>query len=126
MSWSWIPAHLAIAWHNRLITDYGGAPGLRDVGLLESALDRPKNLHAYHPDATLEQLAALYGVALAKAHAFTDGNKRIAFAVMVSFLKAHGAPLDTTEADATATMLKVAASEMNEDELASWIEKNIV
>jgi death on curing protein len=124
MSWAWVPPHLAIAWHERLIEQFGGAPGLRDFGLLESALDRPKNLVAYNPEATLEQLAALYGVGVAKAHAFVDGNKRIAFAVMVAFLKVHGQMLDTTEADATSTMLDVARSTISENELQVWLLEN--
>ncbi len=121
MTWAWVPPHLAIAWHERLIQEFGGAPGVRDIGLLEGALDRPKNLLAYKPDASLDELAALYGVGIAKAHAFIDGNKRIAFAVMVAFLRAHGQMLDATEADATATMLDVASSAMNDVVLAAWL-----
>lgn len=121
MSWVWVRPHLAIAWHARLIERFGGASGLRDSGLLEGALDRPKNLVAYNPDVTLRELAALYGVAVAKAHAFTDGNKRIAFAVMVAFLRAHGQALDSSEAEATATMLDVASSAIDETELTAWL-----
>lgn len=121
MVYNWVPPHLAIAWHKRLIQQFGGAPGLRDAGLLESALDRPKNLAAYDEHATLEALAALYGTGIAKAHAFTDGNKRIAFAVMVAFLKAHRQSLDCTEADATRNMLDVASSAMDEQTLRSWL-----
>jgi death-on-curing protein len=121
VTWKFVPAHLAVAWHERLIEAFGGAPGLRDLGLLESALDRPKNLAAYDPDATLYRLAALYGVGLAKAHAFVDGNKRIAFAVMVAFLKAHGQSLDTSEADAAAVMVAVASSGLDEDGLHVWL-----
>jgi len=120
---AWVPPHLAIAWHERLLERFGGAPGIRDYGLLESALDRPKNLLAYNPDVTLEDLAALYGVGIAKAHAFVDGNKRIAFAVMVSFLKAHGRGLDTSEAAATAVMLDVASGAMKEEGLKGWLVK---
>jgi len=123
MTWTWVPPHLVITWHNRLIEQFGGAPGLRDAGLLEGALARPKNLAAYEPNVTREQLAALYGVGVAKAHAFIDGNKRIAFAVMVSFLKAHGATLDATEAEATEIMLDVASSAMNETALEIWLRK---
>jgi death-on-curing protein len=121
MTLAWVPPHLAIAWHERLLKEFGGAAGVRDFGLLESALDRTKNLLAYKPEATLEELAALYGVGVAKAHAFIDGNKRIAFAVMLAFLKAHGQTLDATEADATATMLAVASSAMNDVALATWL-----
>jgi death-on-curing protein len=103
---------------------FGGAPGIRDTGLLEGALDRPRNLVAYETDITVERLAALYGVGVAKAHAFLDGNKRIAFAVMASFLKAHGRHLDATEAEATRVMLDVAAGTTGETELAEWLAKH--
>jgi len=121
VNWQFVPAHLAIRWHERLIETFGGAPGIRDLGLLESALDRPKNLAAYDPGVTLDRLAALYGVGLAKAHAFTDGNKRIAFAVMVVFLKAHEQSLDTSEAEAAETMIAVASSALDEDGLRAWL-----
>ncbi|MEA2755356.1 MAG: death on curing protein [Aliidongia sp.] len=121
MSWIWIPSRLAIAWHLRLIEQFGGAAGIRDLALLESALDRPRNLAVYDPIAGAERLAALYGVGVAKAHAFVDGNKRIAFAIMVSFLKAHGLTLDTSEAEATAIMVAVAAGTVTEEMLARWL-----
>ena len=120
-AWNWVAVHLAVAWHARLLERYGGAPGVRDIGLLEGALDRPKNLVAYKPAATVEQLAALYGVGVAKAHAFVDGNKRIAFAIMVSFLRAHGRSLDVSEAEATDTMMDVAASSIDEHKLEQWL-----
>ena len=119
--WRWLPSHLVIRWHNRLIELFGGASGLRDAGLLESALTRPQNLVLYGGDVTTDRLAAQYGVGVAKAHAFVDGNKRIAFAVMVAFLKAHGRHLDATEAEATRIMLDVAASIADEAELERWI-----
>ncbi|MBX9635425.1 MAG: type II toxin-antitoxin system death-on-curing family toxin [Magnetospirillum sp.] len=119
--WTWIPPHLAVSWHARLVEAFGGAPGVRDMGLLEGALARPQNLVAYEEVVTTERLAALYGVGVAKAHAFLDGNKRIAFAVMVAFLKAHGRHLDATEAEATQVMLDVAASTIGEAELEHWI-----
>lgn len=119
--WTWIPPHLAVSWHARLVEVFGGAPGVRDMGLLEGALARPQNLVAYGEVVTTERLAALYGVGVAKAHAFLDGNKRIAFAVMVTFLKAHGRHLDATEAEATRVMLDVAASTIGEAELEQWI-----
>jgi death-on-curing protein len=94
---------------------------MRDAGLLEGALGRPRNHAAYEPSAALESLAALYGVGVAKAHAFVDGNKRIAFAVMVAFLRAHGRSLDATEAEATAMMLGVASSKIDEQALEQWL-----
>jgi len=120
-AWNWVPAHLAVAWHARLLERFGGAPGVRDIGLLEGALDRPKNRVAYEPAATVKQLAALYGVGVAKAHAFVDGNKRIAFAIMIAFLKAHGRSLDVSEAEATTTMIEVAASSIDEHKLEGWL-----
>jgi death-on-curing protein len=120
-AWRWISPHLAQSWHARLIERFGGASGIRDIGLLESALARPPNLVAYGEVVTTEKLAALYGVGVAKAHAFVDGNKRIAFAVMVSFLKAHGRNLDATEEEAANIMSQVAASEMTEQEIEHWL-----
>ena len=119
--WRWISVHLAVNWHARLIERFGGLAGVRDMGLLESALARPANLVAYGENVTAEKLGALYGVGVAKAHAFIDGNKRIAFAVMIAFLRAHGRTLDATEAEATEIMLKVAASEMDEGQLERWL-----
>ena len=121
VTWKWVPPHLAIAWHGRLIERFGGPGGIRDLGLLEGALDRPRNLAAYDPDATTEQLGALYGVGVAKAHAFVDGNKRIAFAVMLAFLKAHGRRLDVSEAEATSIMLDVASGAVTEQALEQWL-----
>lgn len=85
--WTWIPPHLAVNWQARLVERFGGMPGVRDIGLLEGALARPHHLVADGELVTTERLAALYGVGVSKAHAFIDGNKRIAFAVMVAFLK---------------------------------------
>jgi death-on-curing protein len=122
--WRWIPPHLAVSWHARVVERFGGLPGLRDMALLEGALARPPNRVAYGEAVTTESLAALYGVGVAKAHAFVDGNKRIAFAVMVAFLKAHGRRLDATEAEATRIMLDVAAGTAGEAELEAWIVAN--
>ena len=120
-TWRWVSVHLAVNWHARLIERFGGLGGIRDVGLLEGALARPANLVAYGEGVTVEKLGALYGVGVAKAHAFIDGNKRIAFAVMVAFLKAHRRVLDATETEATDIMLKVAAGEIGEEELEGWL-----
>ena len=92
------------------------------MGLLESALARPTNLLAYGESVSIEKLAALYGVGLAKSHAFIDGNKRIAFAVMVAFLKAHGRPLDATETDAADFMRNIADGTYSEYDLEQWLK----
>lgn len=119
--WGWVPVHLAISWHSRLIELHGGAPGILDQGRLDSALARPRNLVGYEAGVSATRLAALYGFGVAKAHAFVDGNKRIAFAVMVAFLKAHGYRLDATEGEATDIMVKVAAGDIGEAELETWL-----
>lgn len=123
-----MPAHLVIRWQARLIERFGGAPGIRDMALLEGALMRPVNYLNYADavDVSAEDLAARYGVGLAKSHVFIDGNKRIAFAVMVSFLKAHGRRLDATEQAATATMLDVATGMIDEAALAAWLRAHTV
>lgn len=119
--WHWISPRLAVAWHGRLVREFGGASGVRDITLLEGALAPPQNLVIYGETVSTEKLAALYGVGVAKAHAFVDGNKRIAFAVMVAFLKAHGRHLDAAESDATDIMLAVAAGRIGVDQLEQWI-----
>jgi len=121
IAWRWISVHLAVNWHARLVERFGGLAGMRDIALLESALARPANLVAYGDEVTVEKLGALYGIGIAKAYAFIDGNKRIAFAVMVAFLKAHGRMLDATEAEATEIMLKLAGSEMDDCDLDRWL-----
>jgi len=124
VAWRWVSVHLAVHWHARLVERFGGLAGVRHIGLLERALARPANLVACGDDVTVEKPGALYGVGIAKTRAFVDGNKRIAFAVMVAFLKAHGRTLDTTEAEATEVMLRVAASEMDEIQLERWLARH--
>lgn len=121
-----VPLHLVLAWQRRLIELHGGAHGVRDRSLVEGALDRPRNLAAYEPDAPIERLAALYGVGLAKSHGFVDGNKRIAFAAMVAFLRANGATLDAAQSEATSAMVAVAAGRMDADALAEWIRPRLL
>ncbi len=120
----WVPKHLVIGWHAELLKRYGGAPGLRDEGLLESALDRPRTMFGYEPEASLTRLAAASGFALAKNHPFIDGNKRVAFAVTVSFLRANGLMLDAAEAEATQVFLALAASTLSEAELQAWLDRH--
>ena len=110
--------------HEESIAEFGGARGLRDDGLLESALARPMNLHAYQPNTSLDALAAAYGYGIAKNHAFVDGNKRVAFLVVGVFLALNGHSLAADQADAVETILALAAGELDEAELASWIAKN--
>ena len=125
MSWRFIDRRALLLLHDESLAEHGGAPGLRDEGLLESALARPLNLLAYgEPDVAA--LAAAYGVGLAKNHAFVDGNKRAAFLAVGLFLALNGQRLATTQADATLTMLAVASSDMSEDAFAAWIRSHLL
>jgi death-on-curing protein len=120
MTWRWVDRRALELLHGESLAEHGGAEGLRDEGLLESALARPLNLAVYgRPDAF--ELAASYGVALAKNHPFIDGNKRAAFLAIGLFLALNGLRLTATQADATLTMLAVAAGQMDEAALAAWL-----
>lgn len=120
MNWRWIDRRLLVTLHDESLAEHGGASGLRDAGLLESALARPLNLVAYG-DPDVADLAAAYAVGLAKNHAFVDGNKRAAFIAVGLFLRLNGHRLTASQADATVTMLGVAAGEINEPDLAQWL-----
>ena len=118
--WKWINRQVLLLLHEESLAEHGGASGLRDEGLLDSALARPLNLSMYaEPD--LADLAASYGVGLAKNHAFVDGNKRAAFLAVGLFLALNGYRLHATQADATLTMLSVAAGDIDEIAFAEWI-----
>jgi death on curing protein len=103
----------------------GGAPGLRDEGLFESALARPQNLPAYEDVHDLARLAASYAFGLAKNHAFVDGNKRIAFIAAGTFLRINGHRLVADQPEAALIMFSVAAGSFSEIELADWIRKHM-
>ena len=111
--------------HDLSIAEHGGAAGLRDEGLFESALGRPQNLFAYEDNIDLARLAASYAFGLAKNHAFVDGNKRIAFIAAATFLKLNGQQLVADQAQATLIMLSVASGALSEEELASWIRQHL-
>ena len=125
MSWRWIDKRLLLILHDESLAEHGGAGGLRDEGLLDSALARPLNLLVYGEPDTAD-LAAAYGVGLAKNHAFVDGNKRAAFLAVGLFLALNGYRLNAAQADATLTVLPVAAGEMDEPAFARWIRANCV
>lgn len=122
--WKWINRQVLLLLHEESLAEHGGASGLRDEGLLESALARPLNLTLYaEPDVA--DLAAAYGVGLAKNHAFVDGNKRAAFLSVGLFLALNGYRLAATQADATLTMLSVASGELLEVEFSNWIRTKL-
>ena|SRR5262245_23806932 len=119
----WLTYAQVIAMHSRQLRRFGGAPGLRDDGLLRSALEWPPNKWHYE-QADLVALAAAYAFGLAKNHAFVDGNKRIAFMTMVVFLRRNGVHFAPDQAHATAIMISLAAGEVSEESLARWIRDN--
>ena len=123
--WRWIDKAALLALHDESLAEHGGATGIRDEGLLDSALARPLNLAAYGEPA-LADLAACYGVGVAKNHAFVDGNKRAAFLSVGLFLAINGYRLVATQADATLGMLAVAAGEVDEAPFADWIRQHTV
>ncbi|MGZ8258853.1 MAG: type II toxin-antitoxin system death-on-curing family toxin [Methylotenera sp.] len=121
--WKWINKRFLVTLHDESLTLHGGASGVRDEGLLDSALNRAVNLVMYgEPD--IAQLAAAYGLGLAKNHAFIDGNKRVAFLSVGLFLGLNGYKLKATQVDATLTMQAVASGDMDEDTFATWIRNN--
>ena len=118
--WNWVDKRALLLLHDESLAEHGGLPGLRDEGLLDSALARPANLAAYgEPD--LIELAASYCVGLAKNHPFVDGNKRAALLAMGMFLYLNGHRLAASQADATLAILAVASSEWDESTLAAWL-----
>ncbi|HNB80290.1 MAG TPA: type II toxin-antitoxin system death-on-curing family toxin [Rhodocyclaceae bacterium] len=124
MRWCWIDKRALLLLHDESLAEHGGASGMRDEGLLDSALARPLNLAAYgEPDVAA--LAASYGVGLAKNHAFVDGNKRAAFLAVGLFLWLNGHRLAVSQAEATLAMLAVAAGDLDEAAFAAWLRANV-
>lgn len=120
----WLRPDAVMAIHDAQLAEHGGSAGLRDAGLLESALARPLNLHAYGaPD--LAALAAAYGFGIARNHPFVDGNKRTALVSLETFLALNGAELGADDADCVVTILALAAGDLTEDALADWVRRNL-
>ncbi len=129
MSWRWISKQALLILHDESLATHGGGTGIRDEGLLDSALARPLNSVAYADAANppdVAALAAAYCIGLAKNHAFVDGNKRAAFLATGLFLYLNGYRLTATQAQATVTVLAVAASELSEADFAQWLRRHIV
>lgn len=121
---NWLRTVDVLGAHKLLVEFSGGSDGIRDEGLLESALARPKNVHAYEPDAPLTKLAAAYGYGIANNHPFVDGNKRAAFIAMELFLDLHGVRVEASEEDKYITMISLAAGDLTEDALAASLENH--
>ena len=123
MSWRWVDRRALELLHDESLATHGGAGGLRDEGLFESARARPLHLAAYgSPDVW--DLAASYGIGLAKNHPFVDGNKRTAFLAVGMFLVLNGWRLTAPQADATLTMFAVASGQMDETTFARWLRQH--
>ena len=123
-AWIWIDPAVILAVHEEQLAEHGGAAGVRDVGLLDSALARQRNQALYgQPD--VYELAAAYAFGLVRNHPFVDGNKRSAFVAAELFLALHGQRLTASDADCVLEMLKLAASEIDEHVFAAWLRDHV-
>jgi death-on-curing protein len=121
----WIEKRVVLAYHDMQLAEHGGATGVRDEGLLESALARPQNIAAYADDVpTLYRLAAAYAFGIARNHPFVDGNKRTALVVAIAFLERNGVAFAASQQEAYLTFYDLAAGKLTEEELTAWFEKN--
>jgi death-on-curing protein len=118
----WISTAFVKFVHSDQIAQYGGLAGIRDEGLLEASLARPRHLYAYG-SATLFDLAAAYGFGIARNHPFTDGNKRTALMAMYAFLRTNGYSFDAPEPDAVIVMERLANGDEDQDSLAVWLQR---
>lgn len=122
----WLPRIVVDAIHHDGIASHGGVPGLRDEGALESALARPRQMHAYGDGPDVAILAAAYTFGFARNHPYHDGNKRIAFMTMAVFAELNGWELVASETDVIETMLRLAAGELEENQLAEWLHSHLI
>lgn len=121
----WVEFDVVLAYHNRQIAEHGGTEGLRDEGLLRSALARPENLNAYGENVDLAALAASYAFGIAKNHPFLDGNKRTALVVSVAFLNLNRFDFDVRAEETYSKFLGLAEGTLSEEELANWYRELI-
>lgn len=121
--WTWVQRRVVLAVHDEQIAEHGGQPGLRDAGLLESALARPMNAAAYG-EADAPGLAAAYAYGIARNHPFLDGNKRTALVVSELFLELNGWRLNASDTECVLTFVALAAGHLAEPELAAWFRQH--
>jgi death-on-curing protein len=121
----WLTLELLLAVHDEQIAEHGGAAGIRDLGLLESAVARPLN-HAGYGGADLADLGALYALVIARNHPFVDGNKRTAFVALETFLLLNGLELTASDAEATVMMLDMAADMICDASFIEWVSTSVV
>ena len=123
--WIWVAIEVAQAAHLEQLAEHGGAAGVRDARLLESAMARPQNLVAYgEPDAA--ELAAAYAFGIARNHPFADGNKRTAAVVSETFLVLNGYELVASDAELVVAFLSLAAGDLSEEEMADWFRTHLL
>jgi death on curing protein len=123
--WIWIDPEVVLAIHEEQLAEHGGSAGIRDTGMLESALARPRNLVAYG-DPDVFDLAAAYGFGIARNHPFVDGNKRTAFVCAELFVVLNGYRLVAGDTECVLTMLNLAAGEIDETAFAEWLRRHCV
>jgi death on curing protein len=121
----WIEERDVLAIHDRLMAAHGGASGLRDRGLLQSALARPRQYHAYADNADIVAMVALYTAGIVGNHPFVDGNKRTGFVVGILFLELHGFDFKASEEDATQAVFDLAAGTLDEGAYGAWLRANL-
>ncbi|MBD2347140.1 type II toxin-antitoxin system death-on-curing family toxin [Anabaena subtropica] len=121
----WLSEEVIKAMHEEQLAEHGGLPGIRDRNLLLASLDRPKNLFAYgEPTPTIFNLAAAYAFAFAKNHAFVDGNKRIAFVSMATFLVLNGYFLEVPEDEVVLMIKRLSTDKETQESIADWVQEN--
>jgi death-on-curing protein len=120
----WVSRRVIELLHQESLAEHGGAEGLRDAGLLDSAMARARNLHAYEDVIDPFRLAAAYAFGIAKNHPFADGNKRAAFIAAGLFLRINGIVLKADKAEAVLVMLDLASGEITEPQFVEWLRKN--
>jgi len=121
---TWIDERDVVAVHDSLLAQHGGLPGLRDRGLLESALARPRHHYSYAETIDIIQMAALYTTGIVRNHPFVDGNKRAGFLAGIMFLELNGFNFMASEEDVIRTVLALAAGELDEAGYAQWLRTN--
>jgi death-on-curing protein len=122
---AWIDGRVALAIHARLLEHFGGAPGVRDAGLLESALARPRQLFSYAESPNIIEMAAAYIAGIVRNHPFLDGNKRTGLVVGVLFLETNGCRFNAPEEDTTRAVLDLAAGRLDEKGFVSWLGNHV-
>lgn len=124
-SWVWLRADVVAAIHEAQLSEHGGLRGIRSPELLDSALERPRQIAAYSPDADAVTVGAMYAIAIARNHPFVDGNKRVAWVAMRTFLQLNGVALRFERADAVTEMIFLAAGERADEQFTSWVRARV-